>query len=227
MKNRVAGKPRTAQRAPNDARQRIIARSAGLLNARGYLRVPMSEITRVTGLKRGGIYHHFKSREALAIETFRYAAGMVVTKVSTVLAGEGSSADKLIALVRIFRDFRRDDVLKGGCPVVNLSIESDDGNPRVADAAREVMTRLIGCFARVIEEGVQRGNSPRSMPARTPRTWLPPSKEESCSRTSMAMPGISIASPIASRTRSGPGCGEGTASFLISSDRSVCTGMGT
>ncbi len=97
MKKRAAGKPGTAQRTQKDARQRIIARSAGLLNARGYLRVPMSEITRVTGLKRGGIYHHFKSREALAIEAFRYAAGMVVTKVSTVLAGEGSSADKLIA----------------------------------------------------------------------------------------------------------------------------------
>lgn len=43
---------------------------------------------------------------------------------------------------------------------MNLAIESDDGSPRVADAAREVMTRLIACFARVIEEGVQRGEFP-------------------------------------------------------------------
>jgi TetR/AcrR family transcriptional repressor of nem operon len=159
MKQRIAGQPATSQNRRDEARRRIIARSAGLLNARGYLRAPMSEVARVTGMKSNEIYRHFKNREALAIEVFRYAAGLAATQVVQVLERNGSAQDKLIALIGIFRAFRCDDVLRGGCPIVNLAIESE-GSPRLGGAAREVMTKLIECFARVIEDGVKRGELP-------------------------------------------------------------------
>jgi TetR/AcrR family transcriptional repressor of nem operon len=158
MTNRSSTKPGMAQRR-EDARQRIIARSAGVLNARGYLRAPMSEITRVTGMKKSAIYRHFPSREALAIEVFRYAAGLAAGRVVAVLRGDGGAQDKLIALIGVFRAFRLDDVLQGGCPIVHLAIQSE-GSSLLGGAARDVMTKLVTGFALVIEEGVKRGELP-------------------------------------------------------------------
>src|SRR5262245_55213934 len=46
-------------------RRRIVAQTAGLLNTQGYRSTPVSEIMRVTGLRKGGIYRHFDSRTTL------------------------------------------------------------------------------------------------------------------------------------------------------------------
>jgi hypothetical protein len=51
-------------------RRRIVAQAAGLLNTQGYRSTPVSEIMRVTGLRKGGIYRHFKSRTTLTLEAF-------------------------------------------------------------------------------------------------------------------------------------------------------------
>ena len=37
-------------------RNRIVVRTANLLNTQGYLGTPVSEIMRATGLQKGGIY---------------------------------------------------------------------------------------------------------------------------------------------------------------------------
>ena len=54
----------------NDTRQRILERAAPLLNRQGYQSAPVSEIMRVTGLQKGGLYNHFESKEELALAAF-------------------------------------------------------------------------------------------------------------------------------------------------------------
>lgn len=137
-------------------RQRIIEQAATLLNTQGYLSTPVSEIMRVTGLKKGGIYNHFESREALTLEAFEYAVGRMETRLTGALDGKESAAEKLLGLIDVFRNFAFDEAFRGGCPIMNLAIESDDANPVLRKAARRAMKRLVGLFERVIAEGVER-----------------------------------------------------------------------
>ncbi len=44
------------------------------LNTKDYFRSSINDLVRETGLKKGGIYNHFGSKEQLALEAFDYAA---------------------------------------------------------------------------------------------------------------------------------------------------------
>lgn len=142
-------------------RKRIVAQTAHLLNTDGYLRTPVSEIMRVTGLQKGGIYNHFESRQALTLEAFDHSVGRMRERLLRALQGKTSAKDKLVALINVFREGLRGEVLKGGCPIVNLAIESDDADPQLRKAARQAMARLIGLLERIIDEGVKLGEFPK------------------------------------------------------------------
>jgi AcrR family transcriptional regulator len=142
-------------------RSRIVAQTATLLNTDGYLRTPVSDIMRVTGLQKGGIYNHFESRQALTLEAFDYAVERMRERLLRSLQGKTSAKDKLVALIDAFQERPRGEVLKGGCPIANLAIESDDADPQLRTAARQAMARLIGLFERIVEEGVKLGEFPK------------------------------------------------------------------
>src|SRR5262245_37022925 len=57
----------TTMKKGEATRRRIVAQAASLLNTKGYRSTPVSEIMRVTGLRKGGIYRHFDSRTTLTL----------------------------------------------------------------------------------------------------------------------------------------------------------------
>jgi TetR/AcrR family transcriptional repressor of nem operon len=142
-------------------RQRIVARSADLLNAQGYRSTPVSEIMRVAGLQKGGIYRHFESRSALALEAFEFAFGRLRDRFLAAIDGKRTASEKLFGLFDVIRNAPYEDALRGGCPAMNLAIESDDADPEMRDAARNAMARLMGLFERVVAEGMAAGEFAR------------------------------------------------------------------
>jgi AcrR family transcriptional regulator len=138
-------------------RRRIVAQTAGLLNTQGYRSTPVSEIMRVTRLQKGGIYRHFDSRAALTREAFEYAVARMRDRFRRALEGRASATGALLALLGVFRGAAQDEAYRGGCPIMNLAVESDDADPALRDAARTAMDELIGCFERVIARGVAQG----------------------------------------------------------------------
>ena len=141
-------------------RKRIVERAANLLNTQGYLGTPVSEIMRVAGLQKGGIYRHFESRSALTLEAFEYAVGRMRDRLLDSLKGKTTAKEKRLALFAVARNASREEAFRGGCPIMNLAVESDDADPALRDAARKAMGQLIGLFERVIAEGIKQGEFP-------------------------------------------------------------------
>ncbi len=142
-------------------RQRIVVRTADLLNAQGYRSTPVSEIMRVAGLQKGGIYRHFDSRAALTLEAFFYAVARMRDRLSRALEGERTATDRLLALFDVARNILSEEAFRGGCPVMNLAVESDHADPELRNAARTAMTGLIGLFEQVIAQGMKQGEFPK------------------------------------------------------------------
>ena len=138
-------------------RKRIVARAANLLNMQGYLGTPVSEIMRVAGLQKGGIYRHFESRAALTREAFEYAVARMRYRFVDALEGRKTATDKLFALFEVVRNASQEESYRGGCPIMNLAVESDDVDPELRELARDAMTRFVGLFERVIAEGTKNG----------------------------------------------------------------------
>ena len=141
-------------------RQRIVVRTADLLNTQGYLGTPVSEIMRVAGLQKGGIYRHFESRGALTLEAFEFAVARVRNRFLEAVEGRKTAKDKLFALFEVARDAPREEAFHGGCPVMNLAVESDDADPKLRNAARRAMRQVIGLFEQIIAEGMKQGEFP-------------------------------------------------------------------
>ncbi|HEX7239266.1 MAG TPA: TetR/AcrR family transcriptional regulator [Longimicrobiaceae bacterium] len=144
-------------RSGEATRENIVRRAAELFNRQGYAGASMSDVMAATGLQKGGIYRHFESKEALALEAFDYAVRRMAERFTAALAGRSHAVDRLRAVVGVYATIPEDPPVPGGCPVMNAAIENDDGNPALRERARKAMDGLRGLIVRNVRDGARRG----------------------------------------------------------------------
>jgi TetR/AcrR family transcriptional regulator, transcriptional repressor for nem operon len=142
-------------RKGEQTRREIIRKAAPIFNQKGYDGAALSDLMRVTGLEKGGIYRHFESKQQLAGEAFEHAWKMAMDARFEGTQEIPNTVDRLKQIVRNFRD-RRAGLVPGGCPLLNTAIDSDDGNPQLRAKARRALTWLLGHLQSIAEEGRKR-----------------------------------------------------------------------
>jgi TetR/AcrR family transcriptional repressor of nem operon len=139
-------------------RRRIVEAAAPIFNRRGYEGSSLNELMEATGLKKGGIYRHFSSKEELAAEAFDYTWEAAWKARLLHVDEKANGIEKLKQLVANFVDYR--SPVAGGCPILNTAIDADDGNPvlraRVAKALRSWLSRLQTIVEQAHEHGETR-----------------------------------------------------------------------
>jgi TetR/AcrR family transcriptional repressor of nem operon len=138
-------------------REHIIERAAVLFNQQGYAGASISDIMAATGLRKGGIYRHFGSKEQLALEAFDFAVACMARRFAEVLEGKEHAIDRLGAVIDVYARLPTDPPVPGGCPVMNTAIDSDSVHPALRDRARQAMDGLRGLIRRTLRRGVERG----------------------------------------------------------------------
>ncbi len=125
-------------------RRKIVAAAAPIFNLRGYEGSSLNDLMEATGLKKGGIYRHFTSKEELAAEAFDYTWEAAWNARLLHLDDKANGIEKLKQLIANFVEHR--SPVAGGCPILNTAIDADDGNTvlraRVAKALRSWLSRL-------------------------------------------------------------------------------------
>jgi TetR/AcrR family transcriptional repressor of nem operon len=107
-------------------RRRIVEAAAPIFNKRGYEGSSLNDLMEATGLKKGGIYRHFSSKEELAAEAFDYTWEAAWNARLLHVDEKANGIEKLKQLIANFVDHR--SPVSGGCPVLNTAIDADDGN---------------------------------------------------------------------------------------------------
>jgi TetR/AcrR family transcriptional repressor of nem operon len=125
-------------------RRKIVEAAAPIFNQRGYEGSSLNDLMGATGLKKGGIYRHFTSKEELAAEAFDYTWQAAWNARQLHVDEKANGIDKLKQLIANFVEHRSPVV--GGCPILNTAVDADDGNAilraRVATALRSWLSRL-------------------------------------------------------------------------------------
>lgn len=140
-----------------ETREKIIQEAAVLFNQYGYSGSSMSDIMRVTGLQKGGIYNHFKSKDELALQAFDFAAKCVSDRLILALKGHRQASARLKAILSVFRSYAESPPLPGGCPILNTAIESDDAHPALRLRVQAAMDAWRSLIAKIITKGIARG----------------------------------------------------------------------
>jgi TetR/AcrR family transcriptional regulator, transcriptional repressor for nem operon len=138
-----------------DTRREIVEKAAPLFNQKGFEGTSLSDLMRVTGLQKGGIYRHFSSKEELASEAFDYAWKKAVDRRLEGVDEAADAVERLKKMVDNFVDVRT-GLVAGGCPLMNTAVEADDGNPVLRARARGALSGWMARLGKVAEEGIAR-----------------------------------------------------------------------
>jgi TetR/AcrR family transcriptional repressor of nem operon len=143
-------------RKGEQTRQEIIHKAAPIFNQRGFDGAALSDLMRATGLEKGGIYRHFDSKQQLAGEAFDYAWQLALDTRFGGTQEITNTVNRLKQIMWNFRD-RRAGLVQGGCPLLNMATDSDDGKPELRAKARRAFNSWLDRLSSIAEEGQARG----------------------------------------------------------------------
>ena len=135
----------------------IISKAAELFNLYGYNGCSMNHIMDATGLKKGGIYNHFSSKDEIAIAAYNYSYGLVIKRFRENLDVVETSVEKLHAIIDTYASLIDKPAMRGGCPIFNTAVDAVDLHPSLATKAKEGINRLQRYIEIKIEQGITVG----------------------------------------------------------------------
>lgn len=86
--------------AEQDVRKQILMAAMAVFARKGFAKASMNDIVHESGLSKGGVYWHFKSKDELLKAIFDQFFEGQIAFLDAVLAREGSAGDRLLQLAR-------------------------------------------------------------------------------------------------------------------------------
>jgi TetR/AcrR family transcriptional regulator, transcriptional repressor for nem operon len=138
-------------------KQRIIETAAIIFNQNGYIGTSIAHIVKSTGIHKGGIYKHFKNKDEIAVAAFDYSLGLIVTAAIDRVGKAETAIDRLLAFVNTFKGFTSEPICVGGCPVLNMAVESDDTHPELRIHVQKAVNGVRALIGSIVELGIRQG----------------------------------------------------------------------
>jgi TetR/AcrR family transcriptional regulator, transcriptional repressor for nem operon len=139
-------------------RLRIAKQAAPVFNTHGFYGASLDELVRATGIKKGGLYNHFPSKEALALAAFDFALARFRERFVKAVENTPRAADRLHAIVHTMLRSYADPAVAGGCVLLNTAVESDDAAlPALRERTQIAMRDLLRFTGAQIKLGMQTG----------------------------------------------------------------------
>lgn len=135
----------------------IIETVAPVFNKHGYVGTSMSDLTEATGLTKGALYGNFENKEALALSAFEYNSRRLLEALDERLGVGSTAMEKLHELTKFYRNYDIFTQDMGGCPVLNVGVDSQHNNQLLSAAAKETIKTIEGKIALVLENGKNTG----------------------------------------------------------------------
>src|SRR5690606_2788892 len=138
-------------------RQHILERTAPVFNRKGFSGTTLHDLTRATGLTKGALYGHFRSKEEMALQAFRHAMQLVRSGVHSRLAQTRSSKARLLGLLEFSAAYVLNPPLPGGCPLLNTAVQVDDDVTFMRRALRKELDSTVSFIQKILDEGIVNG----------------------------------------------------------------------
>jgi AcrR family transcriptional regulator len=84
-----------------DSRQEILRTSARLFRERGYDATSMNDISAALKLSKGGLYHHFRSKDEILFHIMNHAMDITEERVLAPVRRVSDAEERLRALIRL------------------------------------------------------------------------------------------------------------------------------
>jgi TetR/AcrR family transcriptional repressor of nem operon len=125
-----------------DARSKLLDAALAVIRSKGYSATSVDELCQAAGVTKGAFFHHFPSKEALAVA----AAGHFGAMADGIFAAApyrkyADPLDRLIGYVEFRREILQGDLPDYTCLLGTMVQETYDSHPAIRDACERELSR--------------------------------------------------------------------------------------
>jgi TetR/AcrR family transcriptional regulator, transcriptional repressor for nem operon len=137
-------------------KQFILETAAPVFNRKGVSGANIDDVLDATKLTKGCLYGHFENKEDLALQVVDYMLQKNTERLLLNVNKGQTAKAKVFAYLDYYKD-PLDTYFKGGCPVFNMAVESDDNNPAIKEKVSSVLRQGQELFVSVLNQGIKNG----------------------------------------------------------------------
>jgi len=135
----------------------IIEKASTIFNTKGYAGTSLADLVEATGLTKGSIYGNFENKDEVAVAVYEYNVNALSKRLDDTIGIKKTALDKLMAFTEYYRTNWKKTFERGGCPILNASIEADDNLPFLKKGVQDSIKKWALRISKIIEEGKQNG----------------------------------------------------------------------
>jgi TetR/AcrR family transcriptional repressor of nem operon len=143
----------------HDSKTRILNAALHVIRAKGYSATRVEDVCEAAGLTKGSFFHHFKSKEDLALAAADYwIEGTGALFVSAPYHAPADPLDRLLAYVDFRKSLLMGDLPDFTCLVGTMVQETYDTHPTIREACDRSISEHAATLIPDIEQAIrQRG----------------------------------------------------------------------
>ena len=132
----------------------IIKNIATIFNTKGYAGTSLNDMTEATGLTKGSIYGNFINKDDVALEAFKFNLEIMSRLFSSEIEKRKTFKEKLMVYPDVIKNSFNTSFPKGGCPILNTAIESDDTHPILKHQTALAFIKWKNKIESLIKDGI-------------------------------------------------------------------------
>jgi len=139
-------------------RQQIVKKTLQLFSVKGYFNTSISDILEATHLTKGGLYGHFRSKEAIWKAVYEEAVRIWRGIVFKDVRKTGDPLKRIEKTIEnALRDYLGADVFEGGCFFANMLVELSGQSAAMNKQVLRGFVRFSSLFRSWLEEADRKG----------------------------------------------------------------------
>ena len=141
-------------------KEKILHESLRQFSTKGFLSTSITDIIDAVGTSKGGLYNHFKNKEALFYAALSEARKIWRQRNLEGLKDLDRPIEKIKKLLENYRDryLADSENFPGGCIFVTFAVELNDQRPHLAREMNEGFMRFKGMLKRLLDQEKNAGN---------------------------------------------------------------------
>ena len=144
-------------------KQKVLETARELFYLNGYNNTSIDDILKASKIKKGNLYFHFRSKEALGYAVIEGYLKDEIRTVDDVFAGPGSPMERLYRLFETFKKNLSDRGCRGGCPIGNFAIEMSDIHNGFRKKINRIFDAWLERLVKLLNEAKQANELPSSI----------------------------------------------------------------
>src|SRR5689334_17168189 len=147
--------------AAENSRTRLLSATIDLVRANGYAATRVEDICAAAGVTKGSFFHHFESKEHLAIAAARqWDEGAAHLFSLARYHHEPEPVDRLLGYVKFRKDLLAGDIWEWSCYAGTTVQEVHETYPAIRDACAESINHHLDFLRSMIEEALRAQPAP-------------------------------------------------------------------